>query len=201
MILAIGVVFQQQLSGINTVILYGSQVFRTAGIASPILANLCMGGVNTAATAVAAVLMDRTGRKSLLTLSFTGMSVALGVMAMVLSRPNISEKVSALVALGAIFVYTIFFALGCGPVPWVYLPEILPAEIKGPAQAVCTAINWFGNFLVGLSFPFMLQQLGLGGSYALYAAACCGSAVFCAKYMVETKKRSLAAVHAELMRA
>jgi MFS family permease len=201
MILAVGVVFQQQLSGINTVILYGSEVFRTAGIASPILANLVMGGVNTAATVVAAVLMDRAGRKSLLTLSFSGMAAALGVMSAFLLVPGISENFASLVALGAIFVYTIFFALGCGPVPWVYLPEILPAEIKGPAQAVCTAINWFGNFLVGASFPLMMQNLGLGGSYAVYAAACCGSALFCGKYMVETKQRSLAAVHAELMRS
>jgi MFS family permease len=201
MILAVGVVFQQQLSGINTVILYGSEVFRKAGIASPILANLAMGGVNTAATAVAAVLMDRAGRKSLLTLSFFGMSAALGIMAVFLLLPGISQSFAALVALGTIFVYTIFFALGCGPVPWVYLPEILPAEIKGAAQSFCTAINWFGNFLVGVSFPLMLQVMGLGGSYAVYAALCCGSALFCRKYMVETKQRSLAAVHAELMRS
>ncbi|KAL4547850.1 hypothetical protein Ndes2526B_g07072 [Nannochloris sp. 'desiccata'] len=201
MILAVGVVFQQQLSGINTVILYGSEVFRTAGIASPILANLVMGGINTTATVVAAMLMDRTGRKLLLTLSFSGMAAALGLLAAFLVMPGISDHFAALVALGAIFIYTIFFALGCGPVPWVYLPEILPAEIKGPAQALCTAINWFGNFLVGVSFPGMMHVLGLGGSYAVYAALCCGSAVFCGKYMVETKQRSLAAVHAELMRS
>jgi MFS family permease len=200
MILAVGVVFLQQLSGINTVILYGSDVFRTAGISSPILANLFMGGVNTAATVVAAILMDRKGRKSLLTLSFFGMSAALGIMAAFLAVPGISQKIAAVVALVSIFVYTVFFALGCGPVPWVYLPEILPAEIKGPAQALSTGINWLGNFLVGLSFPLMLAGIGLSGSYAVYAVACCGSAVFCRKYMVETKQRSLAAVHAELMR-
>lgn len=199
MILAVGVIFEQQLSGINTVILYGSKVFRTAGIESPILANLVMGGINTAATIVAAMLMDRTGRKLLLTLSFSGMAVALGLLAAFLTVPGISENFAAFIALGAIFVYTIFFALGCGPVPWVYLPEILPTEIKGPAQALCTAINWFGNFLVGASFPGMMHVLGLGGSYAVYAAFCCGSAVFCWKYMVETKQRSLHDVHAELM--
>jgi MFS family permease len=201
MILAVGVVFEQQLSGINTVILYGSEVFRTAGISSPILANLVMGGLNTAATIIAAMLMDRTGRKLLLTLSFSGMAATLGLLAAFLIVPGIPEIFAAPGALGAIFVYTIFFALGCGPVPWVYLPEILPAEIKGPAQALCTAINWFGNFLVGVTFPAMMHILSLGGSYAVYAALCCGSAVFCGKYMVETKQRSLADVHAELMRS
>ena len=33
-----------------------------------------------------------------------------------------------------ILAYVSFFALGCGPIPWVYLSEILPEEIKGNAQ-------------------------------------------------------------------
>jgi len=99
-----------------------------------------------------------------------------------------------------IMAYIVAFAFGCGPVPWVYLPEILPPEIKGPAQAAATALNWIGNLAVGGTFPAMLRAFGLGGSYALYALFCAGAAVFCTRWMVETKQRSLAVIHAELLR-
>ncbi len=38
------------------------------------------------------------------------------------------------VTLASILAYTLCFALGSGPIPWVALPEILPQEIKGNAQ-------------------------------------------------------------------
>ena len=198
MILAAALPLLQQFGGSNTVILYGSEVFRSAGVTSPILANLCMGILNTFVTIIAALAMDRAGRKTLLTYSFAGMAIALGVMSSFLLLSS-STSLDAKVSLLSILVYIIFFALGCGPVPWVYLPEVLPPAIKGPAQAVCTALNWAGNLVVGATFPAMLHLLGLGGSYLVYALLCAGSAYFCYKYMVETKKRSLRDVHRELV--
>lgn len=196
MMLAAGLPLLQQAGGINTVVLYGTAVFRAAGVTSPVAANVAMGVVNTAATVAAAGLMDRAGRKPLLTWSFAGMGVALGALAAAsLLHPSISPRA----ALACILLYIVAFALGCGPVPWVYLPEVLPPAIKGPAQAACTALNWGGNLAVGATFPAMLRGMGLGGAYAVYAALCVGSAAFCGRYMVETKRRRLEAVHAELM--
>lgn len=47
--------------------------------------------------------------------------------------------------------------------------QILPNEIKGPAAALCTSLNWVANLIVGLTFPSMLAALHLGGTYAVYA--------------------------------
>lgn len=79
------------------------------------------------------------------------------------------------------------------------MSEVLPASIKGPAQSSCTAVNWLANLTVGLSFPAMLRVLGLGGSYSVYAVLCACAAAFCRRFMVETKRRPLGEVHAELM--
>lgn len=46
------------------------------------------------------------------------------------------ESLAGVVSFGSILAYVLFFALGSGPIPWVYLPEILPAEIKGNAQVL-----------------------------------------------------------------
>ena len=103
------------------------------------------------------------------------------------------------VAFCAMLAYITCFALGCGPIPWVYLPEILPPAIKGPAQSFATGVNWAGNLAVGLTVPATLRLLGLGGSYAVYAAFCLAAATFCARFMVETSRRPLARVHEELL--
>lgn len=88
MLLAVSIPLLQQLGGINTVILYGSEVFRLAGVESPVAANLAMGGLNLTATAVAAALVDRLGRKRLLTWSFAGMGACLAAMAAFLLLPS-----------------------------------------------------------------------------------------------------------------
>lgn len=88
MILAATLPLLQQLSGINSVVLYGSEVFRKAGVKSPVVANLLLGLVNTLATVGAAVLMDRAGRKKLLTWSYGGMAICLLGMATLLILPS-----------------------------------------------------------------------------------------------------------------
>ena len=52
-----------------------------AGIASAALASAAVGVTNVVGTVVAASLMDRAGRKQLLTLSFSGMGLSMLVMA------------------------------------------------------------------------------------------------------------------------
>ena len=88
MVLAAGLPLFQQASGINSVVFYSSEVFQKAGLASPILASIAVGGVNVATTVVAVGLMDRAGRKRLLTASFAGMAACLGVMAAFMLLPS-----------------------------------------------------------------------------------------------------------------
>lgn len=50
---------------------------------------------------------------------------------------------------------------------------------------------WLGNLAITLTFPAMLDALGVGGSYALYAAANAAAFVYVRRAVVETKQRSL----------
>ncbi len=43
-----------------------------------------------------------------------------------------------------------------------------PPTTQGKAGALATSANWVANLIVGLTFPALLQVLGIG-SYALYA--------------------------------
>ncbi len=82
----------QQITGINTVIYYGPQIFQMAGIASAsssILAQSIVGTVNCLMTLVAIFFVDRIGRKPLLYAGLTGMLVALVALALAFARPHV----------------------------------------------------------------------------------------------------------------
>ena len=78
-----------------------------------------------------------------------------------------------------------------GPIPWVYLSEILGDEIKGKAAAFCTSLNWVAALAIGLSFKGMLKLLGLSGAYLVFAVINVGGVLFAGSLMVETKQRPL----------
>lgn len=109
------------------------------------------------------------------------------------------KHTAGLITLGSIVVYVFSFSLGAGPIPTAYVAEILPGRIKGRAQASCMCFGWLTNLGVGLTFPYMLANLGVGGAYAVYAGLNVVAAAFVAVLMVETRLRSLADIKRALI--
>jgi MFS transporter, SP family, galactose:H+ symporter len=75
----------QQITGINTVIYYAPTIFQAAGFhsaESSILATAGVGLVNVLMTVVSIPLIDRVGRRPLLLISLSGMSVSLAALAL-----------------------------------------------------------------------------------------------------------------------
>lgn len=98
------------------------------------------------------------------------------------------------IAFGAVLGFVVFYSLGSGPVVWVYLPEILPDDIKGPAAALCTSLNWVANLTIGLCFPALLRVLHLSGAYLIFGAINALGAAFVWSCVVETKQQSLSEI-------
>ncbi|KAI8471190.1 MAG: general substrate transporter [Monoraphidium minutum] len=188
----------QQASGINTVIYYSSMVFLRAGLKSPILGSIFVGAINLGFTAAAAALMDRWGRKPLLQASFGGMAAALAAVAAAVLIPS-SPVVQGVTTVALMLLYVAAFAIGCGPIPWVVLSEILPPRIKGPAASLATAAGWCGNLAVTLSFDALLGRAGLGGAYLVYAALNAGAAWYVTARLPETKMKSLQEIEEMLL--
>lgn len=64
------------------------QVFKEAGLNSPVLGSIIMGCVNLAGTLAAVALMDRAGRRLLILLSHAGMACCLVLIALVTFIPG-----------------------------------------------------------------------------------------------------------------
>ena len=109
-------------------------------------------------------------------------------------------SIQGTLSLVAILGFVLLYAVGSGPIPWVYLPEILPDDIQGRAAALCTSGNWVANLLIGFTFPALLSVLHIEGAYAIFACINVGAVVFVWVLVVETKQRSLAEISRLLMR-
>lgn len=190
----------QQLIGINVIFYYGAVLWKSAGFSEgdALLINVIGGAINIGGTLVAMALIDRLGRKALLIIGSTGMAVFLGVLAVVFSMAgrdasgNLSLQGSqGIIALVSANAYIVFFAISWGPVMWVLLGEMFPNQIRGASLSLAGLSQWGANFLVTITFPLLLAGVGLGGAYGLYAAFAVISILFAAKFIKETKGRTL----------
>jgi sugar porter (SP) family MFS transporter len=179
-----------QFTGINTIIYYGSLVFlehvpnQTAS--SALFANVMIGAINFIATILGMYLIDRAGRKPLMTSAFAGMGAALvGVAA------SIHFHGPPFAVLLFVLVYVACFAVGIGTGTWVLMSEICPNRIRGRAMSIATLFLWCGTLIVTLTFLSLVRVLTAPGAFLLYAVICVAAVLFVKMAVPETKGRSL----------
>ena len=191
----------QQVTGINTIIYYAPTLLHGAGLgnSASLLANVANGAVNVGMTIVAIRLIDRVGRRPLLLGGTTGMAVALIVLALAfVIGGNHLTGATAIVAIGALLVYTGSFAIGRGPVFWLLISEIYPVGIRGQAMSVATIANWGANFVVTVSFLTLLGAIHGSGTFFLFGFLTLVALVYFQRRVPETKNRSLQAIEHDL---
>jgi MFS transporter, SP family, galactose:H+ symporter len=183
----------QQITGINTVIYYGPQIFQMAGIASAsasIFAQSLVGAVNCGMTLIAIFFVDRVGRKPLLYAGLTGMFLALAALAFSFARPHLSGSLGT-IALVSMMVYVGCFAFSLGPIVWLLISEIFPLPVRGLGMSLSTLANWVGNFLVSQFFLTMVDRLGRPATFSVYALLCIVTILFVRSMVPETKRELL----------
>ncbi|HVN68681.1 MAG TPA: sugar porter family MFS transporter [Candidatus Binatia bacterium] len=196
LIVGITLAVLQQITGINTVIYYGPQIFEMAGVASAsasILAQSLVGAVNCFMTLIAIFFVDRIGRKPLLYIGLTGMFCALSALALAFARPHLSGTLGT-IALWSMMVYVGCFAFSLGPIVWLLLSEIFPLPVRGLGMSLSTLANWVGNFAVSQLFLTMIAHLGATGTFSLYAALCVVTLFFVRSAVPETKQELLESI-------
>lgn len=193
-----GLFLLQQLSGINAVIYFAPTVFGHAGFdsaGSQLLATVGIGAVNVVMTLVAMALIDRIGRRRLMFIGFAGAALSLGLIAVAAGTGAPELQWLSLIGL---VLYIASFAVALGPLPWVMMAEIFPLRLRGLGMGAASLTNWGFNFLVVLTFPVLLEVLGLAGVFSIYALVCVAGLVFTARYVPETSGLTLEEIEAHL---
>ncbi len=185
----------QQFVGINVVLYYAPEIFRTmgSGVDTSLLQTIIVGLVNLIFTIIAIVTVDRFGRKPLQIIGALGMAISMTWLGLAFFLSEGSPGMGAIIAM---LTYTASFALSWGPVVWVLISEIFPNAIRG-AMSIAVAAQWVANLTISWTFPIMNDSTYLndrfhhGFAYWIYAIMGVLAAIFMYKMVPETKGKTL----------
>lgn len=190
--LIVGIVMQlsQQLSGIVAVFSYSTPIFKSAGLVgeNAQFSTVGVGVVMVVMTLISIPLMETLGRRSLHLSGLGGMFfAAIGLLISLQFQASIEwmKYVSVVSAL----VYVMFFAIGPGTVPWLFISEIFTQGPRPAAMSIAVFVNWSANFLVGLSFPYVQEWLN-DFSFLPFIVLLAIFWIYCYKKMPETKNKT-----------
>jgi MFS transporter, SP family, galactose:H+ symporter len=185
----------QQFGGINTILYYAPTIMQETGLSASnsIVYSVAIGIVNLGMTIAALRLIDRLGRRALLLASLIGMCVSLALLGLAFVA-----DLSSIVTLVFMVVYIMSFAIGMGPVFWVMIGEIFSPAVKAEGVSAGSTANWLSNFAVSLAFLPVVQALGQGETFWIFAVICAFGAWFVWRLVPETKDRNFGAVDDDL---
>lgn len=190
LVIGIGLAILQQITGINTILYYGSIIF-TEQVAQhstqAIGANAVIGLINFLGTIAAILMIDRVGRRPLLLWTSAGMALALGGLGFAFQATVRSPTL----LLCLILIYVACFAVGLGPGAWVVMSELFPTRVRGRAMSAATISLWVACLLITSTFLSLVQAIGASGAFWLYGAMSVLTTIFVWTLVPETKGQTL----------
>ena len=150
--LAVSVAMFNQLSGINAILYYLNDIFAKAGFTkvSGDLQAVAIGATNLAFTVLAMSIIDRAGRRMLLTIGAVGTAVCLGGVAIIFATGR-----NANLLLWLLIGFIASFAFSQGAVIWVYISEVFPTAVRSRGQSIGCSTHWIMNALISWAFPIV----------------------------------------------
>ncbi|EFJ14284.1 hypothetical protein SELMODRAFT_181215 [Selaginella moellendorffii] len=193
-IVALGIQFFQQASGIDALVYYSPAVFNQAGITSKagvLGTTVAVGFTKTAFILVATSLLDKVGRRPLLLASSVGMAASLATVALGFVFYDRSSDVALALIITAICVFMASFSVGFGPINMVLNSEVFPLRLRAQAVSLGLLVNRLVSGTIGLTFLSISEALSLAGTFFLFAGIAAASVVFIYFLVPETKGKSL----------
>ena len=103
-----------------------------------------------------------------------------------------------ILVLGGLLVFIAAHAFGQGAVIWVFISEIFPNRIRGRGQSFGSLTHWVFAWLTSTFFPPVINGLGGGVAFAVFAVFMVGQLFWVLKVMPETKGVPLEEMEAKL---
>ncbi|MFT0847595.1 MFS transporter [Actinomycetaceae bacterium L2_0104] len=190
-----------QTTGVNTVMYYAPKVLQYAGMgtSAAITAQTANGVMSVIGCVAALWIIGRFTRRRILITCLVSVFVTLSAIAVLFQltiQPALDSGGAppgwapfAVLALMGVFMLVV--QAGNGPVVWTMLGEMFPAFVRGIANGSAVFILWIANAIVTVTFPPMMDSLGGGLTYGIYAVINIVFAGILFKVMPETSDKSL----------
>jgi len=196
-IISLWLMLGQQFSGMNAVMFYSGKIFEQAGSSlNDNVENIIVGAVQIVATIIAALVMDKAGRRILLNLSSSIMVLSISVLGVYFYIASIPENKKLaesldLLPVASLSLFVFAFSIGFGPIPWLMMSELFSPEVKPLASSISTSFNWTLAFLVTKFFSTLSVKLTQAGAFWCFGGFTILTFLFCLFFVPETKGKSL----------
>lgn len=192
-LIGIGLSMTQQLTGINSVMYYGTRILEESGMTAQqaVLANIAFGVVAVVGGIIALYNMDRLDRRKTFTIGLsltTSCHLLIGIAAIVLPDGNPLRPIIILVLVVA-FVLSMQTFLNIAI--WVWLAEIFPLHMRGLGIGISVFFGWTVNGFVALYFPTLVSAVGISTTFFLFAGIGVLALIFVITQVPETRDRTL----------
>lgn len=178
--MVIGMTLQltSQWSGSNAIISFSTQIFENFATVFMSRIFTIIIGIFTLISSISALfIVDKVGRKTLLTNGPLVLGVILSVMAFVAYY-----QVSEIIAILCISMFMGMYGISLGAVTWTYAGEVL----SNKALSLANFFSYMNVFAVVYTFH-ILASFGLHVVFMVYASVCFASFAFNGHYLFETK--------------
>lgn len=200
MILAFGLSFLQQCTGVNAVLFYNDYIFKESGYDLPISVIVILTGfVMTFFCFVGSLIIDKFGRKNLLL--YTGIILLMSLVVLSLYfqfKPHSNQAAIeaygaryGLIALLSMLTFMGVFMIAFGPVPWLMVPEMSPYFARAFITSSSVSINRLIVFIITQYFMELTQLIGFHGCFYLFSFNTFLSIIFIKFFLPETKGKTM----------
>lgn len=195
-VMCIGVALMalNQFCGCFAMINYTASIFAESGSnLSPNSSAIIVGVIQLIGSYVSTFLVDKAGRKILITISAIGTGLGLITLGLYTYVKTLGFDVSPYGWVPiASFSFVIFIASwGVLTLPFLVLSEIMPPRIRSLGTSLCMSILWVFAFLMLKYLPIMTKILQMHGCMFIFATCSFAGAIFVMLFVPETKGKSL----------
>ncbi|KAJ8939501.1 hypothetical protein NQ314_011116 [Rhamnusium bicolor] len=165
------------------------------------IASTLIFGLQFISNAMAAFVVDKTGRKPLLTLSCLGccfMLIFEGVYFTIQDYTDIDVSNLDYLPLIGIVIFTIAFAIGQGNVINLMIGEMFSSSIKAKASCIMNIIFAVTMTMSTKFFQYTSDSISLCVPFYVFGACQLLGGAFCILYVPETKGKTLEDIQQEL---
>ncbi|MCY8233873.1 sugar porter family MFS transporter [Priestia endophytica] len=190
--LGIGIAVVQQITGVNSIMYYGTQILRDSGFETEaaLIANIANGLISVITVCIGIWLLGKVRRRPMLLVGLAGTTTSLlliGIFSNVLAGSDMLPYV----VLSLTVTFLAFMQGAVAPVTWLMLAEIFPLRIRGLGMGISVFCLWIANFFIGLTFPLLLEKIGLSTTFFVFTALGVIAIVFVKGFLPETKGKTL----------
>jgi len=199
LLIGMGLSIVQQITGVNAIIYYGTQILADAGFGTEaaLTANIANGVVSVAAALLGIWLLGKVARRPMLITGLLGTTSTLALIgAASILMPEGTARGFTVLSLTVLFLA--FQQGAVSPVTWLMLAEIFPLRVRGLGIGLSVFVQWMANFAVGFSFPMLMAALGISNTFFIFVALGICAVLFVRRFMPETRGLSLEEVELKL---